>query len=510
MVSNLVEMDTLSNAVHMRGSLLNGNPGTNGVHTAPNADMSCPLKEFKTVSCNGNTTSSYGKKYKQPTSTPTTPPITKPTNGYMTTTATTTTATPIVSDEQESKPPYNNSTTPTNTTSKKRRKKTPLYYPDYLKLDQILSAQQPRSAQAGDPCHDEMLFITIHQTYELWFKQLIYELDSVCTTFEKLDYDEKGISLAFHRLSRIKEIQKLLIDQINVLDTMTPQEFLDFRQYLFPASGFQSYQFRLLEIKLGVRSGQRPNKKWINTLAERHRVLVEKAEREHSLFDFVERWLRNIPFRRFRGYNFAQSYKKAVEEMFKIERESLKEQLGGDCDEDDEGEGNNEELESALQKLESTKVKYESVYNRSIHDEMVKKGTRRMGLRATEASLMILLYQDMPMLQLPARLLRMLVEVDELLNQWRYRHSQMVHKMIGAKIGTGGSLGHSYLKATVDSCRVFADLANLSTLLIPRRLLPDLPANLRDQMRYFHTVEQYDRTLFEIGGGGDSIDWSFC
>jgi tryptophan 2,3-dioxygenase len=141
---------------------------------------------------------------------------------------------------------------------------------------------------------------------------------------------------------------------------------------------------------------------------------------------------------------------------------------------------------------------------------MIQTKARRLGFRATSASLMIMLYQDEPMLQLPARLLHMLVDVDELLNQWRYRHSQMVHRMIGVKMGTGGTLGHSYLKRTIDSHKVFGDIANLSTLLIPRRLLPDLPSVLRDQMKYYHSVEKFDRTLFEIGGGGDTIDWSLC
>jgi tryptophan 2,3-dioxygenase len=82
--------------------------------------------------------------------------------------------------------------------------------------------------------------------------------------------------------------------------------------------------------------------------------------------------------------------------------------------------------------------------------------------------------------------------------------------MIGVKVGTGGTLGHSYLKQTIDSHKVFADIANLSTLLIPRRLLPALPSALRDQMKFFHSVEKWDRTLFEAGGGGDTIDWTFC
>lgn len=314
----------------------------------------------------------------------------------------------------------------------------------------------------------------------------------------ELNIGEKAISLALHRLTRIREIQKLLNDQMRVLETMTPQEFLEFRDYLFPASGFQSYQFRLLEIKIGVRPEQRLNAKWILNIAPYHQELLREAQQQPSLFDYVERWLRNIPFREFRGYNFQKSYESAITRMFDIERDNINTKLEP------------EERAAVLLELGSAYKKFESVYKRDIHEELIASQERRLGFRATSASLMIMLYQDEPMFQLPGRLLHMLVDVDEQMNQWRYRHSQMVHRMIGVKMGTGGSLGHSYLKQTIDSQKVFADLANLSTLLIPRRLLPPLPSELRDQMKYFHFIEKYDRTMFEMGGGGDEIDWSFC
>lgn len=373
-----------------------------------------------------------------------------------------------------------------------------LYYPDYLNLGKLLDCQKPISFANGDSCHDEMLFITIHQAYELWFKQLIFELDSVRHILAELNIGEKAISLALHRLTRIREIQKLLNDQIILLQTMTPQEFLEFRDYLFPASGFQSFQFRLLEIKLGVKPEQRLNARWIRNIEEKHQNLLREAQQEPSLFDYVERWLRNIPFREFRGYHFQNSYKDAVARMFAIERDNIESTLEP------------AERAAVLKDLANTHRTFESVYNREVHEELIQSGARRLGFRATSASLMIMLYQDEPMLQLPARLLHMLVDVDEQMNQWRYRHSAMVHRMIGVKVGTGGTLGHSYLKQTIDSHKVFADIANLSTLLIPRRLLPSLPPELRDQMKYFHSVEMYDRTMFEMGGGGDTLDWSFC
>ena len=111
-------------------------------------------------------------------------------------------------------------------------------YTAYLRLDALLGAQQPLS---DPPHHDEMLFIIIHQVYELWFKQILYELDSVIDIFGKDDINESHIGTAVSRLNRIIEIQKILIDQIQVLETMSPMDFLDFRDFLIPASGFQIF-----------------------------------------------------------------------------------------------------------------------------------------------------------------------------------------------------------------------------------------------------------------------------
>jgi len=105
-------------------------------------------------------------------------------------------------------------------------------------------------------------------------------------------------------------------------------------------------------------------------------------------------------------------------------------------------------------------------------------GERRLAYPAFLAALMIMLYRDEPILQSPFRLLTALVDIDEGLALWRYRHALMVHRMIGAKIGTGGSSGQDYLRRTIEAHRVFLDFFNLSTYLIPRSLLPRLPAEL--------------------------------
>jgi tryptophan 2,3-dioxygenase len=112
----------------------------------------------------------------------------------------------------------------------------PLTYSRYLKLRELLALQQPRSAE---PEHDEMLFIIIHQTYELWFKQMLHEID-----YTKALLAQNDTPRLLHTLKRVLTILKTLVGQVDILETMTPLEFLSFRSYLDSASGFQSFQFR--------------------------------------------------------------------------------------------------------------------------------------------------------------------------------------------------------------------------------------------------------------------------
>src|SRR3982751_938761 len=134
-----------------------------------------------------------------------------------------------------------------------------VHYSDYLQLDKVLDAQWPESDKLGQPAHDEMLFIVIHQAYELWFKQLLFETDSVIGIMRQpaLNDNSPELQTVVHRLSRSSTILKVLVHQIDIMETMTPMDFLDFRDMLRPALGFQSWQFKLVEAKLGLKFQQR-------------------------------------------------------------------------------------------------------------------------------------------------------------------------------------------------------------------------------------------------------------
>ena len=352
-----------------------------------------------------------------------------------------------------------------------------LNYSDYLQLENILGSQELKSAQNGRPAHDEMLFIIIHQIYELWFKQILHELDSILMIFRKKTVVESGVSLAVSRLNRIIEIEKELIDQIHVLETMTAMDFLEFRDDLFPSSGFQSAQFRLLENKLGLSKGNRINygrDDYKTAIIDKEKKKVERSENESSLFELVENWLERTPFLSFEGFDFWEQYSDAVRSMLNNEREVIKSNPNY----------SKREIEYHILEHKRAVDSFEAMIDPEKHHQLIDKKKKRLSHQATQAALLIFLYRDEPILHSPFNFLSRVMDMDELFTTWRQRHALMVRRMIGAKIGTGGSSGHAYLQATAERYKVFAELADLSTFFIPRSALPELPEHIKQNLGY--------------------------
>ncbi len=358
-------------------------------------------------------------------------------------------------------------------------KHEPVYYSDYLGLDKILDSQHPKSAVSGKAAHDETLFIIVHQVYELWFKQILHELDSILADFDAPKVDERVIGVAVGRLGRVAEIQKVLISQLSVLETMTPLDFLEFRDYLTPASGFQSFQFRLVEDKLGLAEGQRvrfDKTPYYSRLNKEHQELVKSTHEKPSLFVLVERWLERTPFVSLEGFDFWKEYEKSVDAMMAGDTEIIR----------DNPTLTDPERKAELGELEKTRTSFSTLLDEKKFESFKKEGVWRLSHKAVLAALFINLYRDQPILHLPFRLLEALVEIDENFSLWRYRHAIMVHRMIGTKIGTGGSSGHHYLKRTAETHRVFKDLFQLSTFLIPRSSRPELPPTIEKSLGFVH------------------------
>ncbi len=355
--------------------------------------------------------------------------------------------------------------------------KEPLYYGDYLQLDKILDSQKTESAKYGQEAHDETLFIITHQAYELWFKQIIHELDSMIHIFNNNFVAEDSLHTVVSRLKRITEIQKILIEQIRIMETMTTLDFMDFRDYLQPASGFQSLQFRFVEVKLGLKRKYRTpmeKKFFASRLNEKDKEALEKVEEQPSVFELIERWLERMPFDEIKGHNYWQEFQKAVIGMLQRDKMTIE---------------NNPFLNPELRKielmnLESTQASFDILFNDDAYDKVLEKGERRLSRHATLSAVFILLNRDEPILSLPFDLIQSLIDIDELFTTWRYRHAIMVHRILGSKIGTGGSSGHEYLKKTTENSRIFLDFFNLATFLIPRSLRPNLPDDVKKELGF--------------------------
>lgn len=366
-----------------------------------------------------------------------------------------------------------------NTDSEKDMSDTgdPLYYGDYLRLGKLLDSQYLESTRSGDTAHDEMLFIIVHQAFELWFKQILWELDALKGLFERPVMVEKELGKGVAHLERIVSIQRLFSTHIDILETMTPLDFLDFRDTLFPASGFQSLQWRLIENSLGLRSKDRfghENTRYTDRLNESDSQQAQAAESAPSLFDLVEAWLERTPFIRVGNFDFWNAYRKAVDEMLHRDRGVV---LSNPL----LSEG---EKSEQIRTMEKTENHFAALFDETAYVRLQADGSQRLSHRALQAALLIHLYRDEPILYTPFRFLKALVDIDENFSAWRYRHALMVARMIGTKIGTGGSSGHEYLRKAAEHNKVFSDLTNLSTFFIPRSVIPELPEEIAREMGF--------------------------
>lgn len=355
---------------------------------------------------------------------------------------------------------------------------TGIYYGEYLQLDKVLAAQALESEKQGNAAHDEMLFIITHQAYELWFKQILFELQSIIEVFGQQVVEERNMGVVLHRLGRIKQIQAVLIKQIDVIETMTPLDFLDFRDLLVPASGFQSIQFKKIEIMMGIKRKQRipaDQDFFLSRLHEQDRRELEEVEKQPSLFELTESWLERMPFLKFDQFDFWKEYQAAVEQMLVSDRQII----------ESNPTLSDREKKFQLNDLEGTRTQFECLFDAEKYERVRQSGGFKFSHRALLSALFIQLYRDEPILYTGFRYLTLLLDIDQLMYNWRQRHMAMVQRMLGAKIGTGGSTGQEYLRATTERNRVFGDLSNLSTFLIARADRPPLPATLRKALGFF-------------------------
>ncbi|MGA1249069.1 MAG: tryptophan 2,3-dioxygenase family protein [Candidatus Kapaibacteriota bacterium] len=355
-----------------------------------------------------------------------------------------------------------------------------VYYSEYLQLQHILEAQFPESDKVGVEAHDEMLFIITHHAFELWFKQILFELDSVIGILSQDSVKEHEIAVCVHRLNRMKNILSMSMEQFTILETMTALDFMDFRDLLHPASGFQSVQFRILEMRLGLTADKRLNRAYMTAMKDFDKNMIQIAEKKTTLFEAVQSWLEHTPFIETDDYKFWEEYKHAVSASFAKDRADIE---AHDILTD-------EDRTSRMQSIDQAEHAFTSLFDTNTYQTLIDAGDRRLSHKATLAALFIQLYRDYPLLDRPNELLQAICAFDETLSIWRYRHASMTMRMIGARIGTGGSSGFNYLAHTALKQRVFGDITSLAGMLIPRRIIPALPESISTRLQFMFEHEK--------------------
>jgi tryptophan 2,3-dioxygenase len=251
------------------------------------------------------------------------------------------------------------------------------------------------------------------------------------------------------------------------METMTPMDFLDFRDMLRPASGFQSWQFKIIEAKLGLKFEQRHGQDhYISQLKQEQIEMIKKAEQEKSFIELLNAWLERTPFfdqedswRNFKPL-FNREYASSSLPVFWKEYKQI-----------------------YISGLSETEKSHQQHFDLIFDDESAR-GERSLSPKACRAALFIMLYRGYPILQLPYQLLNNLLEIDEQLSTWRYRHMSMVQRMIGSRIGTGGSSGKDYLRSALDKHYIFKEVAQLTSFLIERKRLPRLSTEMETRLGF--------------------------
>ena len=347
-------------------------------------------------------------------------------------------------------------------------------YWDYIRVEELLRLQGGLGDDDAKLTNHEVTFITVHQVFELWFRLVIRELESLRGVFAQPVVPEQAMATAARGLDRVKRIFVVANDHWQVMESLNTRDYLDFRDKLFPASGFQSAQMREIEILLGLddddRVGLGGKGGWIEALRSDdgspspalERVRRRLAQDDPSLRESVDAWLHRTPIRGSQPFDpgddavvdgFIRDY---LDQVRSVVRESLEERLDVRLD-------------------ASEKEAVRARYAKEIADAeawLDPADARRRRIRA--AILFIESYRALPLLAGPRQVLDQLVETEQAILIFRQRHARMVERIIGRRVGTGGSSGVDYLDATAVAYRVFKDLWSARTFLLRRDALPAL------------------------------------
>jgi len=351
-------------------------------------------------------------------------------------------------------------------------------YSTYLQLGKVLNGNLPLHKPTA---FHEHLFISTHQAFEIWFKQIIYDMDYIIDIMGQNPIPESDLLVVQRVLLRINEIFRVMPQQFAILETMTPLDFMEFRGALGTASGFQSIQWRLLEVKFGLPNANRVmcgGQAYDESLplAEQEFLHKQLKDQKTNLFQVVASWLERTPFLEEHlsasmgvNFNWWNQFEKAIDSWLHMNKENILNLKLPDWE-------TKMRIDSDVKEL---RAKFDEILIEEKFEELKKREGIRLSYQAYKAAMMILLNRNEPLFQIPFQLLQALTDLDAKITQFRYRHAEMVNRMLGSKMGTGGSSGYEYLIQTTRKHRVFSDLYHTATYMIPPDMLPKLPADVK-------------------------------
>ncbi len=343
-------------------------------------------------------------------------------------------------------------------------------YGGYLRLEELLALQDGPEGYAPPPSNDELHFIIVHQAFELWFKLVLRELKEARQRLLKPKVEESAIPVIVGHLERVSEIFRLLADQWKVMETLSPQDFLAFRDRLGTSSGFESWQMRELEVLLGLEQEQRVGGmdplSHMKKLADEGKVsqqvlqAFEETNSQPSLNDALNAWLARTPIHG----SSPESSDDASIVMNYVQRHL------------DAMKAHGEEVIAHMVSIgHGTEASIRPRIEAGVHGAKQFLMENGQPVRSRAGLLFIESYRDLPLLSWPRRLVDSFVELEQAMLLFRTHHARMVERMIGRRMGTGGSSGVDYLDATT-KYRVFVDLWAVRTLLVKRDALPPVEA----------------------------------
>jgi len=353
----------------------------------------------------------------------------------------------------------------------------PTTYWDYIKVEPLLALQSGLEGDERQLSNDEVLFITVHQIDELWFKLILRELVMVRDCFAQSPVPEQSLASAVRGIRRTSTLWRNVAQHFELMETMTTRDYLAFRDKLSPASGFQSAQMREIEIVMGLQSRQRVamghESSYLDALRNHdgspspalHRVETRLGG-PPSLKQNLDEWLYRTPIQ---GSRPDAPDDAAVTAEFIAEYLAAHERQANTHAEIAQAQALNPEDATRLQQRFAREFQAARAFLEA-HDHDPADRPRASRIRA--AIVFIESYRELPLLAWPREVLDGIVALEQAFLIFRQRHARMVERVIGRRTGTGGSAGVDYLDQTALQYRVFSDVWAVRTLLLRRDALP--------------------------------------